>query len=221
MRTHNEWFFCNLNSLSYRWWSCCWTKGPTWVPSIRKRDNLFIVLLTWVSRFYFLVSVAPPLSYKNNKISNCGMALSGFPIGHVEVVKLLVSRSADKSCKDKQGYTPLHAAAASGHIEIVKYLLRMGAEVSGSASTFKRITWSCITEWERVTSRLLSSTISLSWMIHSFEGVQHPSSHRLIFYHFCVLLSDWWAQWIWKHSSPCGLLHGAGGGGYRAGQPRS
>ena len=53
-----------------------------------------------------------------------------FRIGHVEVVKLLVSRSADKSCKDKQGYTPLHAAAASGHIEIVKFLLRMGAEVS-------------------------------------------------------------------------------------------
>lgn len=49
--------------------------------------------------------------------------------GHADVVKLLVSRSADKSCKDKQGYTPLHAAAASGHIEIVKYLLRMGAEV--------------------------------------------------------------------------------------------
>ncbi len=56
-----------------------------------------------------------------------------FSTGHVEVVKLLVSRSADKSCKDKQGYTPLHAAAASGHIEIVKYLLRMGAEVSGVA----------------------------------------------------------------------------------------
>lgn len=49
--------------------------------------------------------------------------------GHVDVVKLLVSRSADKGCKDKQGYTALHAAAASGHIEIVKYLLRMGAEV--------------------------------------------------------------------------------------------
>lgn len=52
-----------------------------------------------------------------------------FPIGHSEIVKLLVSRSADKSCKDKQGYTPLHAAAASGHLEIVKYLLRMGTEV--------------------------------------------------------------------------------------------
>lgn len=58
------------------------------------------------------------------------MSLFVVSIGHVEVVKLLVSRSADKSCKDKQGYTPLHAAAASGHIEIVKYLLRMGTEVS-------------------------------------------------------------------------------------------
>lgn len=53
-----------------------------------------------------------------------------FLVGHSEIVKLLVSRSADKSCKDKQGYTPLHAAAASGHLEIVKYLLRMGTEVS-------------------------------------------------------------------------------------------
>uniref|UniRef100_A0A665SW84 Uncharacterized protein n=1 Tax=Echeneis naucrates TaxID=173247 RepID=A0A665SW84_ECHNA len=51
---------------------------------------------------------------------------------HVDVVKLLVSRSADKSCKDKQGYTPLHAAAASGHIEIVKYLLRMGIDEPNS-----------------------------------------------------------------------------------------
>lgn len=54
------------------------------------------------------------------------------------------------------------------------------------------------------------------------EGSQRPSSHRhsLIFCHFGVLLADWWAQRIWKHSSPCGLLHGAGGGGYRAGEPR-
>ena len=59
------------------------------------------------------------------------------PVGYVEVVKLLVSRSADKCCKDKQGYTPLHAAAASGHIEIVKYLLRMGTEVSSLTEHFK------------------------------------------------------------------------------------
>lgn len=60
----------------------------------------------------------------------------GLFAGHLEVVKMLVSRGADKSCKDKLGYTPLHAAAASGHIEIVKYLLRMGAEVRGHVFMF-------------------------------------------------------------------------------------
>lgn len=48
------------------------------------------------------------------------------------MVKLLVSQGSDKSCKDKRGYTPLHAAAASGHVDVVKYLLRNGAEVSVS-----------------------------------------------------------------------------------------
>uniref|UniRef100_A0A665UFP3 Serine/threonine-protein phosphatase 6 regulatory ankyrin repeat subunit C-like n=1 Tax=Echeneis naucrates TaxID=173247 RepID=A0A665UFP3_ECHNA len=41
-------------------------------------------------------------------------------------MKLLVSHSADVTCKDKRGYTPLHAAAASGHLDAVQYLLRLG-----------------------------------------------------------------------------------------------
>lgn len=54
--------------------------------------------------------------------------LSLFP-GHLEVLKLLVARGADLGCKDRKGYGLLHTAAASGQIEVVKYLLRMGAEV--------------------------------------------------------------------------------------------
>ncbi len=49
--------------------------------------------------------------------------------GHLEVVKLLVGCSADVSCRDKQGFTPLHAAALGGHTDVVKYLLKHGAEV--------------------------------------------------------------------------------------------
>lgn len=49
--------------------------------------------------------------------------------GHLEVVKLLVSHSADVMCKDKCGYTPLHAASASGQLDVVKYLLKLGVEV--------------------------------------------------------------------------------------------
>lgn len=52
-----------------------------------------------------------------------------FLSGHVDVVKLLVSHSADVTCKDIQGYTPLHAAAASGQSDVVKYLLRLVVEV--------------------------------------------------------------------------------------------
>lgn len=44
-------------------------------------------------------------------------------------MKLLVSHSADVASKDKRGYTPLHAAAASGHADVVQYLLRLGVEV--------------------------------------------------------------------------------------------
>jgi hypothetical protein len=47
----------------------------------------------------------------------------------LEVLKLLVARGADLGCKDRKGYGLLHTAAASGQIEVVKYLLRMGAEV--------------------------------------------------------------------------------------------
>uniref|UniRef100_A0A673ATL0 Ankyrin repeat domain 52 n=1 Tax=Sphaeramia orbicularis TaxID=375764 RepID=A0A673ATL0_9TELE len=49
--------------------------------------------------------------------------------GHMEVVKLLLSHSADAMCKDKCGYTSLHAAAASGQLDVVKYLLKLGVEI--------------------------------------------------------------------------------------------
>ncbi len=52
------------------------------------------------------------------------------PSGHMEVVKLLVSHGAEVTCKDKKAYTPLHAAASSGMISVVKYLLDLGVDVS-------------------------------------------------------------------------------------------
>lgn len=50
-------------------------------------------------------------------------------LGHIEVVKLLVSHGAEVTCKDKKSYTPLHAAASSGMISVVKYLLDLGVDV--------------------------------------------------------------------------------------------
>jgi len=54
---------------------------------------------------------------------------SFFCPGHLEIVKLLVGRGADVMCKDTQGYTPLHAAAGGGQLDVVKYLLTLNVEV--------------------------------------------------------------------------------------------
>lgn len=45
------------------------------------------------------------------------------------MVCLLVSQGAEISCKDKRGYTPLHTAASSGQINVVKHLLNLAVEV--------------------------------------------------------------------------------------------
>ena len=54
--------------------------------------------------------------------------LSSFE-GHLEVVALLINHGAEVTCKDKKGYTPLHAASSNGQINIVKHLLNLGVEV--------------------------------------------------------------------------------------------
>lgn len=50
------------------------------------------------------------------------------------MVKLLASHGAEVACKDKKSYTPLHAAASSGMISVVKYLLDLGVDVSSTHS---------------------------------------------------------------------------------------
>lgn len=50
------------------------------------------------------------------------------------MVKLLASHGAEVACKDKKSYTPLHAAASSGMISVVKYLLDLGVDVSSTYS---------------------------------------------------------------------------------------
>lgn len=55
--------------------------------------------------------------------------------GHLDVVCLLVSQGAEISCKDKRGYIPLHTAASSGQIAVVKHLLNLAVEVGAHTHT--------------------------------------------------------------------------------------
>ncbi len=50
------------------------------------------------------------------------------------MVKLLLDQGADISVADADGWTPLNAAASSGHLEVVKLLLDQGADISVATS---------------------------------------------------------------------------------------
>ena len=47
---------------------------------------------------------------------------------------MLVELGADKEAKDADGCTPLHHAAANGHVEVIKLLAEMGAQVDARAA---------------------------------------------------------------------------------------
>jgi ankyrin repeat protein len=48
----------------------------------------------------------------------------------MKVVHILLEEGADVGARDHAGYTPLHAAAELGRAQIVRILLRAGADVT-------------------------------------------------------------------------------------------
>lgn len=59
-------------------------------------------------------------------------------------MKLLVAHGAEVTCKDKKSYTPLHAAASSGMISVVKYLLDLGVDVRKNKSDTFVVVWNAL-----------------------------------------------------------------------------
>jgi len=52
--------------------------------------------------------------------------------GKIDVALRLLKRDVDVNAKDKDGYTPLHAACLNNHVDIVRLLLEHGADVNMS-----------------------------------------------------------------------------------------
>lgn len=60
--------------------------------------------------------------------------------GHVDTVSALIERGADVNAKDLTGWTPLHAAAFKGNMQIVRLLLEKGA-VAEPSTWFLESPW--------------------------------------------------------------------------------
>jgi ankyrin repeat protein len=53
---------------------------------------------------------------------------SGIKCGHAEVARLLLDSGADATLANDNMFTPLHCAAQSGHLDLVKLLLERRAD---------------------------------------------------------------------------------------------
>ena len=60
--------------------------------------------------------------------------------GHVDTVRALIDRGADVNAKDLTGWTPLHAAAFKGNMQIIRLLLEKGA-VAEPSTWFLESPW--------------------------------------------------------------------------------
>lgn len=61
--------------------------------------------------------------------NDCTPLMEAASAGHVEIIKLLISHSADVNAQSSTGNTPLMYACAAGHVEAVKELLAAGAAI--------------------------------------------------------------------------------------------
>lgn len=144
--------------------------------------------------------------------------------GHIEVVKLLASHGAEVACKDKKSYTPLHAAASSGMISVVKYLLDLGVDVSSTHSctviTLQTQRDLFLLPWKKRNRATPQQHILMGFLyvldLKSLETVLVIVHNRYMTTCCSSRCSDQWAQRVRQHTPPCGLLQWAGRGGERA-----
>jgi hypothetical protein len=57
--------------------------------------------------------------------------------GHTKIVELLLRHGADPSIREQGGYTPLHAAAQNGDVEMIKALIYGGADLDTKSNDGK------------------------------------------------------------------------------------
>ncbi|XP_046445039.1 serine/threonine-protein phosphatase 6 regulatory ankyrin repeat subunit A-like isoform X3 [Daphnia pulex] len=84
-------------------------------------------------------------------------------MGHESVVKILLQNGAEVNIRDKDLYSPLHAAAASGQVFVVQQLLEAGADFNASNSFGNTpLHTACLNGHELVCQDLIASGTSVS-----------------------------------------------------------
>jgi ankyrin repeat protein len=95
-------------------------------------DELFFACGEWgdLEAVKLLVDSRDPDLDAAQKDDGCTALEIAATYGHDDIVKFLLDRDADVNKKDFEGWTPLHASAAKGHMGICLLLCGAGADLS-------------------------------------------------------------------------------------------
>ncbi|XP_037927864.1 ankyrin repeat domain-containing protein 39 [Teleopsis dalmanni] len=67
-------------------------------------------------------------------------------MGHLDIVKFLITSKANIMLQDEDGQTVLHRAAARGHLDVIKYLVEIRPELKNVKDNKDKIPYECLSE---------------------------------------------------------------------------
>lgn len=111
--------------------------------------------------------------------------------GHVDIVKLLLSRGANPNERNPRGTGPLHWAAKAGRAELVEVLVRYGSDVNGRIGEFNHPPL-CFATSTEVTEALIANgadislrdkSLSSSTPLHSIAGSGQTEAAEVLLAH--------------------------------------
>jgi ankyrin repeat protein len=87
----------------------------------------------------YLIKAGAPINSRSRNELEAGPIQSAAAAGQVKIAQLLLKHGADPNIREQGGYTPLHAAAQNGDLEMINTLLYGGADLDAKSDDGKSV----------------------------------------------------------------------------------
>lgn len=91
-------------------------------------------------------------------------------LGDLNGCKKLVSEGADPNGRGMHAMLPIMSAAGGGHLEVVEYLISVGADSNGHNESGSALMWAVDSQNEDVVRFLMRQGSNVNWLNHRGES---------------------------------------------------